>query len=145
MHQLFASMFPEVGDKETRVIHIIGPETGIPPGTYPILEFYCVDDNCDCRQVYLRVMKDGVSDIDNCEADISFGWEPRSFYVKWFGKEDVSLDDFKGPSLNKLVKQGAYKAHWLKLIRNLLKTDKRYAKRLEAHYKMTKQMTSAKI
>ena len=44
MHQSFSSMFPEVGDQETRVITILGPETGIPTGIYPILELYCVDE-----------------------------------------------------------------------------------------------------
>ena len=140
MHQLFASLFPETGDRETKVIVINGPETGIPPGVYAILEYYCVDENCDCRQVYLRIVKKDTKDMENdFEAEISFGWESANYYIKWFGKTDDSLNDFKGPSLNILAKQGSAKKQWLKMISHLLKTDKKYVKRLESHYRMVKK------
>ncbi|MEP7376085.1 MAG: hypothetical protein ABI675_22000 [Chitinophagaceae bacterium] len=137
MHQLFPLLFPEIGDKEARVIHITGPETGIPSGQYPVLEFYCVDVDCDCRQVYLRIMEHGEDGLsEDAEAEISFGWEPREFYIKWFDKQDYSVGDFKGPCLNILMKQGPYKKEWLKLVAHQLKTDNKYVKRLETHYRM---------
>lgn len=76
-HALFAERFPAIGDAETRVIHIISHEHGIPPGKYALIEYYCIGDNCDCRQVFLHVFNDLTKDI---EATISFGWESLWFY-----------------------------------------------------------------
>src|SRR5215211_978244 len=103
-HELFATRFSEMAEYETRVIHIIGPEHNIPRGKYPIFEYYCTDDDCDCRQVYLHVMNDATLE---CEAIISFGWEPITFYQQWnHGVLDDMIRDFKGPALGTMMPQG---------------------------------------
>jgi hypothetical protein len=74
------------------------------------------------------------------EADISYGWEPLSFYVKWnHGQDEPHLKDFKGPALTFLAQQGRHCEKWLKVVSETLATDQGYAKRLTRHYDMVKK------
>jgi hypothetical protein len=137
IHLLFAERFREAGEAETRVIHIITHEHGVPPGKYALLEFYCNDYDCDCRQVYLQVFSDQNKTI---EAVISYGWEPIEFYQEWnHGVLDETIAEFKGPALASIRRQGIYAEKWLEIVSELLTTDQLYAQRLEQHYTMMKR------
>ncbi len=51
----FVSRFPELGGRETRVATFMeGGE--VPAGKYFFLEYYCDDQDCDCRRVIIRVV-----------------------------------------------------------------------------------------
>lgn len=142
MKHYLASRFASQAENETRVIHIIGPEYGVPAGSYPVLEYYCTDHDCDCLQVYLHVMNDATQ---ACEAIVSFGWEPIAFYQQWnHGVIDEVIRDFKGPALCTMMPQGPFSLQWLKVIKHLLKSDKKYVKRLEMHYRLMKQTVHVK-
>lgn len=135
-HQLFYDRFPQIAESETRSIIVFGPELAVPHGTYHIYEFYCTDDDCDCRQVYLHIMND---DTQDCEAIISFGWEAIGFYQKWnHGLLDDMIRDFRGPALGTMMPQGPYAGKWLKYVKVWLKSDKKYVRRLERHYRLMK-------
>jgi hypothetical protein len=80
-----------------------------------------------------------------CEAIVSFGWEPIAFYQQWnHGVIDEVIRDFKGPALCTMMPQGPFSLQWLKVIKHLLKSDKKYVKRLEMHYRLMKQTVHVK-
>ena len=83
MHTAFGNLFPEIAQKETRGITIVDEKiTGLPHGTYALLELYCTDLDCDCRNVYINVVNQA---FDKHLATISYGWENLSFYKEWMG------------------------------------------------------------
>lgn len=139
-HELFYNRFPQIAERETRTIIVSGPELGVPPGTYHVYEYYCTDDECDCRQVYLHIVNHATQQH---EAVISYGWEPIDFYKNWnFGNLGDMLRDFKGPALGTMMRQGRYANEWLKYVSSWLKSDTDYVKRLERHYKLFKSKLS---
>ena len=104
-HTAFGEFFPEIANKETRVVTIIDQTiTGLPPGAYALLDLYCTDPDCDCRNVYINVVHKGFS---GPIATITYGWEDLSFYKEWMGGEedDYILRQFKGPSLTIAARQ----------------------------------------
>jgi len=52
----FSVLFPDLAEHETRVVHIMRegdtgePGSTLPIGKYAFLEFFCVDQRCDCRR-----------------------------------------------------------------------------------------------
>lgn len=64
---------PDLAAKETRVIHVLQPQRGIPLGSYGLLEFYCPDPACDCRRVMLNVA--GEREPERFLAAISYGFD----------------------------------------------------------------------
>jgi hypothetical protein len=136
MHECFYERFPQIAEKETRTIIVCGSELQVPPGSYSVYEYYCIDEDCDCRQVYLHIRNDGTQEI---EAVISFGWENVAFYKEWFtGASLQEVRDFKGPALGVLMPRGKFARQWLDYAKHWLKSDKAYVKRLERHYRMVK-------
>lgn len=50
----FYEKFPEIAEKETKVITAIAdPE--LPEGNYALIESYCDEIDCDCRRVFLNI------------------------------------------------------------------------------------------
>lgn len=136
MHTAFGNLFPEIAQKETRVITIVDQKiTGLPKGTYALLELYCTDLNCDCRNVYVNVVNLA---FDKPLATISYGWESLSFYKEWMGGDDEMLAEFKGPALKTFAMQSQFAQRWLEIFKDILNTDVAYAKRLQQHYQLVK-------
>jgi len=141
-HSSFSEFFPKIAGKETRVITILeNSDTGLPGGRYALIEHYCADTDCDCRNVFIRV-----TDIQSqqSQATISYGWEPISYYKKWMGERENDedkfiLENFKGPGLVPFAIQSQYANHWLEFFKELIRTDKDYAERLKRHYRLVKQ------
>jgi hypothetical protein len=136
-HQLFGAFFPEIAGKETRVVTVTDQKkTGLPPGEYGLLELYCTDPDCDCRNVYIQVVQE---QFPGPLATISYGWESLSFYRAWMGVEDDDiLTEFKGPALAPGTRQSPFARDWLRIFTGIVQTDKAYAKRLERHYQLVK-------
>jgi hypothetical protein len=137
-HTAFGEFFPEIAGKETRVVTIIDErKTGLPPGTYGLLELYCTDQDCDCRNVYIQVVRE---DFPGPIATITYGWESLAYYKKWMGghESDEILSDFKGPSLAMGARQSQFAAALLCIFSEIVQTDKAYTDRLQRHYQMVK-------
>ena len=64
----FHERFGDLG--ETRVL-TVPPRSAVPAGVYGLLEFYCTDDNCDCRRVIIKVV--GENSGGKVWATISYG------------------------------------------------------------------------
>jgi hypothetical protein len=53
----FYSRLPELAAHETRGVVILPGQLGVPVGHYAFVEFYCEEEDCDCRRVLLQVWK----------------------------------------------------------------------------------------
>jgi len=117
----FVKHFKEIGEAETRTIHILDESPkGIPKGEYVLVEFYCTDRTCDCR----RVMLNAISKNEGHVASISFGFDPNG--------------PMPGPFLDPINRQSAYAEELLQLVKDLVLNDADYVARLKRHYKMLK-------
>ena len=117
----FVRHFKEIGEAETRTIHILDESPkGIPKGEYALLECYCTDRKCDCRRVMLNV----ISKDEGHVASISFGFDAHG--------------PMPGPFLDPINRQSAYAEELLELVKDLVLSDAAYVARLERHYKMLK-------
>ncbi|WP_143709137.1 hypothetical protein [[Flexibacter] sp. ATCC 35208] len=136
MHTAFGNLFPEMAQKETRVITVVDQKiTGLPRGTYALLELYCTDLDCDCRNVYINVINQA---FDAPLATISYGWEELAFYKEWMGGDDEMLAEFKGPALTTFATQSQFAQRWLEILTDILNTDVAYVNRLQQHYQLVK-------
>ncbi len=136
-YEPFYSLFPEIAAEETRSIMIFGEMSAfVPEGEYRLVDSYCATPKCDCRRTFLNVYTESGRQL---LAVISYGWESRKFYVKWFGVDDrETIADLKGPSLASGQPQSDLAPHLLKLIINLVLSDPAYITRLKKHYQMFK-------
>jgi hypothetical protein len=117
----FVRHFKEIGEAETRTIHILDESPkGIPKGEYALVEFYCTDRKCDCRRVMLNVL----SKEEGYVASISFGFDPS--------------DPMPGPFLDPINRQSSYAEDLLQLVKDLVLSNADYVARLKRHYRMVK-------
>ena len=119
--ELFVWHFKEIGEAETRTIHILDESAqGIPKGEYALVESYCTDRKCDCQRVMLNVVSKDKGHV----ASISFGFDLK--------------DPMSGPFLDPLNKQSPYAEDLLQLAKDLVLSDADYVARLKRHYTMMK-------
>lgn len=117
---MFGVMFRELANKETRTLTVID-RPPIPPGTYGLIELYCVDEGCDCRRVMLNIHSQRTMEH---LATINFAFDTD--------------DDMRGPFLDRLNAQSELSHALLDMVREVLEHDADYVKRLERHYHMVK-------
>jgi hypothetical protein len=129
----FMSRFPELAAKEVRVA-IILEDTEIPKGEYAFVEWYCDEDNCDCRRVLIQVLER--STRGKVWATINYGWEEPAFYAKRIGLKSMA-EDMAGPMLDPINPQTKYAPALLELFEMILQ-DPAYVERLKRHYAMFK-------
>jgi hypothetical protein len=137
-HKAFDEFFPEIAEKETRVVIVSDQSiTGLPPGAYALIDLYCTDPDCDCRNVYIHVFHEK---FPGPIATITYGWENLSYYKEWMGgdEDDDILTQFKGPALAIGARQSQFSGEWLRIFEDILQTDKEYANRLQRHYQLVK-------
>ena len=141
--QLFHSRFPEVAERETRTITVIGPSHfNVPPAHYSFIEMFCDEPACDCRRVFFSVVSSLQNDI---KAVIAWGWEDKSFYVKWMGDNDPRIiNDLIGPVLNLASPQSDLAPALLKMFQKVLLQDTAYIERVKQHYIMFREKIDKK-
>jgi hypothetical protein len=135
------AFFERIGDlafKETRSV-TVPAGSPVPAGEYGFLEYYCTDDNCDCRRVIIRVI--GQRSRDKSWATISDGWENAAFYRKWSPGMD-SAEEWSRPTLDPLNPQSKYAMAFLGFFGQMIQ-DKAYVDRLKRHYKMFRRFQHA--
>jgi len=133
----FHEKFPEIAEKETRVITAIAdPE--LPEGNYTLIESYCDERGCDCRRVFLNIFSET---RDEFVAVIAYGWENSKFYADWFGDNDPQIiGDLKGPSLNLASPQSDLAPILLDKVNKYILKDKSYIERIKRHYHMFRDL-----
>ncbi|MBL7065311.1 MAG: hypothetical protein ISS49_14045 [Anaerolineae bacterium] len=122
----FFAVDPELAARETRVLHLLVPQDGLPVGSYGLLEFYCPDPACDCRRVMLNIAEE--KRPNHFLASISYGFDRD--------------DEMAGPFLDPMNPQSKYAEGLLQLVEETVLADRRYVARLERHYVTVKQAAS---
>ena len=131
----FHSRLPKVAEEETRTVWVLR-DGEVPKGQYGFMEFYCSEDDCDCRRVIFQVFE---PDREEMVATIGWGWEDAEFYDRW-GHGDG--DEMKGPFLEPFGEQSSYAQGILRLFEEQLLTDTGYVSRIKRHYQMFKEVAS---
>jgi hypothetical protein len=135
----FFERFGDLAFEETRVV-TVPPGKAVPAGVYGLLEYYCTDDDCDCRRVIIKVVSE--HSADKVWATISYGWEGAAFYRKWSpGTEGAA--EWSGPTLDPLNPQSAHAGAFLSLFKHVVLQDKSYVDRLKRHYTMFKNFSKS--
>lgn len=128
-------ILPELARSETRSATVRNSPI-LPDGEYILIEAYCNDPTCDCRRVMFNVCTAGSNKL---LAVVAYGWESKSFYARWFGKNDpVIIQRMQGPILNPGSPQSKLAPALLQLVSEVLQ-DKAYVARLQRHYALYKQ------
>ena len=139
-------LLPLIAMEETRTITVLpGNPFGVPAGNYGLLEMYCNDEECDCRRVFISVVSSVVKDT---VAVITFGWESKAFYAKWFNRGGTvklpGMDKFgqyavrgmHGIHLSNTSKQSKIAPAVLLMVTECALRDNAYVERLKRHYKL---------
>jgi hypothetical protein len=140
-YELFMERFRELGKKETRSATVFENNPyGLPVDEYGLLEAYCDDEDCDCRRVFLNFVS---RKRDEIIAVVTYGWEDKAFYRKWFGGSDSeaareAVREMTGLGLNSASRQSKFAPAALRLVKDLLQ-DPNYVARIKRHYKQFKE------
>ena len=124
-----ASLFPEIGQAETRSAQVSSPalarEFGVPQDEYAFVEWYCVDPGCDCRRVMFTVL---ARYAGRPVASISHSFEPP-------GKDAFVTEQ---TYLEPLQPQAPFAKELMTLLEEVVLADPAYVQRLHRHYAMLK-------
>lgn len=122
----FHRLFPQQAKDECRTLSPVHHQV-LPPHTFLLVEFYCVEPHCDCRRVLLNVM-----DVDDRKqvATISYGFDPPK----------PPVDDEEQAFLDPLNPQSRMSEPLLSLFQEMLELDPAYQRRLVRHYSMWKRV-----
>jgi hypothetical protein len=112
----------DLAARETRTVTLFQPRDGLPVGTYGLIESYCPDPDCDCRRVMLNVVEE--TRPTHYLASIGYGFDRDA--------EDA------GPYLDPLNEQSRHAGALLRLVEEVVLSDRRYVARLERHYELVK-------
>lgn len=140
----FHEHFPEIAERETRTITILGQSSsGIPPGQYSLVEMYCNERKCDCRRVFFCVISSLKKDV---EAVIAYGWESPEFYARWMGNDDPeTIEELQGPILNMGSPQSSLAPQVLQIVKDIILQDSAYVERIKRHYAMFRDRIDRKL
>lgn len=133
----FHVRFPDIGVTEYRMVMPIVDGKVVEELLF--VERYCNEPDCDCRRVVVKVFSEKERrDGGSFEvADLSFGWEPESYYRRWAGGpvSAAQLKDLKGPAVRMLTPQTSRSNEMLGHFQTLL-GDPAYVARIRRHYAM---------
>lgn len=124
------TLLPEIAERETRTIHVLGADQDLPVGEYVFIEMFCDEDNCDCRWAMIHVYSVRHRGV---VATLSYGWEERSHYVRWMRDEEM-VDGFVGANEYPLQLQTELTPALLQTFRDMLNQDRAYGERIKHHY-----------
>lgn len=141
----FQERFPEIAQKETRVLTILKQDRlGLPVADYIFTEMFCNEPGCDCRRVFLSVF----SSFDmKIKAVIAWGWEDYQFYAEWFHSSKITkeVEELKGPVLNLGSPQSKLAPALLEAFNEALLPDRNYVERVKRHYAMFRETVESKL
>ncbi len=115
---------------EMRVIRVTTEET-LPPGNYGFMEFYCDEDDCDCRRVIIQVHREDIP--EKVWATINYGWESVEYYRIWSGDAEAA-EGMTSACLELFGSQSEFAEELLDHFVKYLLTNETYVARLKRHY-----------
>ena len=108
----FTEKFPEFENE--KIITNIG---NMPTGEYIIYEYYCTDNDCDCRKVRLIIEW---PDWKSCTFE--YWWETKEFYMKLLWDEKMA-EELDWLSIDAHTKQPEYVNELFKYINEMINED----------------------
>jgi hypothetical protein len=138
----FYQYCPAIAKMETRVITLLSSnnEFELPAGEYAFVESFC--NECDCRRVFLLVANSGIREPI---AVISWGWESKKFYKKWYGSNNkYIIKEMMGSNLNMASKQSSFAPRVLEMFNLVLLKDNAYTSRIKKHYELFRNVLKKK-
>jgi hypothetical protein len=103
----------------------------LPPGNYGFMEFYCDEDDCDCRRVILQVHREDIP--EKVWATINYGWESAEYYRNWLGGGELARG-LASVCLEPFGSQSEFAEELLDYFVKYLLTNEAYVSRLKRHY-----------
>ncbi len=97
----------------------------------------------DCHNIYIHVICEKFS---GPMATITYGWESLAYYKEWMvgnENEDI-LANFKGPALATGSRQSQFAKRCLDIFKDMAKTERDYASRLNRRYQLVKSFIKDK-
>jgi hypothetical protein len=139
----FHEFFERVARRETRFFTIMEDDGSVPKGAYGVFESYCDEPDCDCRRVFINVIRAGVKAPD---ATIGFGWEDKAFYRNWMKApvDDEVAFALSGAQLEPMQRQSDIAPALLELVEELVLSDDAYVERIKRHYRMFREKVDAR-
>ena len=128
----FAPLFPDIAERETRVITVFDPLPSehplfVPADEYGFDEWYCDERGCDCRRVMINVLgRHAKAHL----ATINHAFEPPT-------DDDVVPEQ---TFLDPLNRQSKWSPALLRMFEQMLLSDEAYRQRLLRHYRMFKNV-----
>lgn len=124
-----------IAARETRSVTLPEEnEWNIPPGTYGLIDSYCIDDACDCRKAMIAIVEDSSQRV---VATIGYGWESAAFYTAWMLGDNERGARMSGSYLE-LAQQSSHSNAWLAMWKDMIASDGEYRKRICRHYRLFK-------
>ena len=132
-YAFFLKQFPEIAERETRMVTILERSSlGLPPGQYSLVEMYCDELGCDCRRVFFYVISSLKEDVEDAEAVVAYGWEDAEFYARWMkGDNPDVIQQLQGPILNMSSPQSDLAPAILEMIEDVVLQDSAYVERIK--------------
>ncbi|TWU00798.1 hypothetical protein [Stieleria varia] len=134
----FFEAFPDLRSTEMRVLFFVDPDNMRPPDRlhdqqFLIQEFYCVDPECDCQRVVLKVieLKDPQNPTFDELATINYSWDPDDVMGKMLGMGN--------PFLDPLHYQAEDAEQLLDLVHETCLSDPVFIERLQRHRRMLRE------
>ncbi len=109
----------------------IKDEEGLPDGKYVLLEGFCDNPECDCRNAIINIAT-APPEMKHMAA-ISYGWESRRYY-KSICDEEETVNQLHGIHLSE-GDQSEWADAFLELFRKMIE-ERKLGQRIEEHYKL---------
>jgi hypothetical protein len=127
---------PDLAVRETRIVTLHEDGPGITKGEYWFVESYCDEPGCDCRTVFLNVVRHGQR---GAVAVINYGWEPVAYYTKLQHGDEKLGKQMKGPALALMIPQSSLAPALLRLFEDVA-LDATYIELLKRHYRLFREV-----
>jgi hypothetical protein len=132
----FIERCPDVAASEMVILRIVESGLSLPPGEYAFYEWFCTDDNCDCRRALLQVLSP--QHQRGILATINYGWESAEFYTRWMHGDEEAGRDITSACLDPLNPQSDLADALLDGFRNYVRLDSTFPEQLRRHYELFK-------
>lgn len=126
----------EESQKEMMTLFVEENKFDIQPGTYLILENYCIEENCDCCKAMLNIYNPKNARI---MATIGYGWKDQKYYTEWFDADDFFIKEMAGSYLEPGGMQSEQADVFLELWRDLIAENHEYKDQIIRHYNLFKE------
>jgi hypothetical protein len=128
----FDQQFPDLAGQDPCQMALmdVNPEVD---GFYNLVDFYCLDPDCDCRKVFVFVMNSRQKQM----ATITYGWEDAKFYRALGTDREVAQALSSRGFLPPMAPQSKYAQHFF-IGFSWMVTDQDFIVRFKDRYRLFK-------